>query len=168
MSAVSPRGLWIVTGLLLGLAIGALVPPLPLHAVATHSDEGFAICTAELFDGHEGIYFLDSRTGYLRALFLNPNNSKFTSFYEYKVLDDFNKPMSPKFLLVSGRSQLRATGNVKPSVGVVYVVETNSGIVNAYVAPYAPNHFSLNAPNTGTLIKLDTGKFVGQAVRPSK
>jgi len=162
------RGLWLVLGILLGLALGTLAPPLPLHATATSSNEGFSICTGELEPGFEGIYFLDFQTGDLRAMFLNPRSNKFTSFYEYNVLADFKDAKTPKFLMVSGHSPLLSQGNARPSTAIIYVVEINSGIVNAYVAPYPPNRTTLNSPISEKLVKLDSAKFRSTAIRENK
>src|SRR5262245_32944556 len=50
---------WLVVGLVMGLVVGLNVagiwPQVPLHAVATHGQESFAICTAPLDQDVEAV-----------------------------------------------------------------------------------------------------------------
>jgi hypothetical protein len=165
------HGLWLCGGILLGLALGTLAPPLPLHATATHGtsgpEEGIAICTAELEPGYEGIYYLDSRTGDLRAAFFNSLNNKINSIYSYNIRNDFkDASKTPKFLMVSGHTPLRPIGNISSSTGLIYIVEVNSGQMCVYSAPYGPNRASTTTD--AKLVMVGSLKFGGQAVRDNK
>lgn len=164
------RGWWLVSGVLIGLVLGGLVPPMPLHGSATASAEGFSICTAELEPGNEGIYYLDYQTGDLNAAFIHPRAHKFINIYKYNILKDFADARTPKFLMVSGSTPLifPQGGNVRPSVGMVYVVEVTSGIVCAYAAPYSINRESIPAATNEKLQLVDKGKFRSGVIRDTK
>src|SRR4051812_6114177 len=62
---------WLAVGLMAGVVIGlnasGLWPQVPLHAVATHGQDNFAICTGPLDDEIEAIFVLDFATGDLKA-----------------------------------------------------------------------------------------------------
>ena len=51
--------------LLVGLAVGSMLPHSPLHAVATDSNDAFIIATGPLAQDVEGLYLLDCLTGNL-------------------------------------------------------------------------------------------------------
>ena len=159
-------GWWLVTGVVIGLVLGGLVPPMPLHGSASQNVEGFSICTGELESGFEGIYYLDYQTGDLSGAFLHPRTGKFINLYKYNILKDFADAKSPKFLMVSGSSpMIFPQGNIRPSVGIVYIVEVTSGIVCAYTAPYATNRESIPTPTNELMRLVDKGKFRSQAIR---
>jgi hypothetical protein len=168
----STRKFWLMLGLFIGLGLGAMIPPVSLHAVATHGEEGFSVCTGELEPGFEGIYFLDYQTGELSAAFLHPRTGKFLNFYKVNILKDFAEAKTPKFLLTSGTANLllpaTLVSNANAARGIIYVTEMNSGICCAYVAPYGTNR--VNNPNKTEvpLVKLDTVKFRSQVVRDNK
>jgi len=139
---------------------------MPLHGSASQNVEGFSICTGELESGFEGIYYLDYQTGDLSGAFLHPRTGKFINLYKYNILKDFADAKSPKFLMVSGSSpMIFPQGNIRPSVGIVYIVEVTSGIVCAYTAPYATNRESIPTPTNELMRLVDKGKFRSQAIR---
>ncbi len=172
------RGVLLMVGVLVGLLMGIMLPFSQLHAVATHgSDEDgvrFMTCTAELEPGQEGIYYLDTRTGNLQSAFFNSRTQKITAAYEYNILNDFKEATAgatkatPKFLMVSGSFAFRQfAGNLRPSQGIIYVVEERSGIMCAYAAPYGPSRESAPAYKE-KLVLLATYKFGSQVIRESK
>ena len=102
----------------------------------------------------------------LSAAFLHPRTFKFINLYKYNILKDFADAKTPKFMMVSGSTpMIYPQGNIRPSVGIVYVVEATSGIVCAYAAPYATNRESIPTPTNETLRLVDKGKFRSQAIR---
>lgn len=166
MANGTKHGGWMLaTGVIIGLVLGGLVPPMPLHGSTAATVEGFSICTAELEPGYEGIYYLDYQTGDLSAAFIHPRTYKFTNLYKYNILKDFADAKTPKFMMISGSSPMIYTQNLRPSNGIVYVVEVTSGIVCAYAAPYLTNRESNPAATNGELKLVDKGKFRSQAIR---
>jgi hypothetical protein len=82
---------WLVglaVGLLVGWAVGALLPDTPLHAVATDRTDGFAMATGFVDDGVEAVYFLDFLTGSLNAAVLSNQTPRFQALYGTNVNAD--------------------------------------------------------------------------------
>lgn len=167
MANGSKQGSWMLAaGVIIGLVLGGLVPPMPLHGSTAASIEGFSVCTAELEAGQEGIYYLDYQTGDLAAAFLHPRNGRFINLYKHNILKDFAEAKTPKFMLVSSSTpMINPQGNIRPSVGIVYVIEVTSGIACAYTAPYATNRDSVAIPTNEALRLVDKIKFRSQAIR---
>lgn len=167
------KAAWLTIGLVIGLAIGVslsgVLPQTSVHAVATDSQEGFAIATGMVQDDVEAIYFLDFLTGDLRAAVLSIINGKFLSFFTYNVAADLSEPgaKNPRYLMVTGQADLRRglSGNIQPARSVVYVAEASSGIIAAYAMPWANQLQASGRPQMGNLILLDKKKFRTAAVR---
>ncbi len=159
-------GWWLATGVIIGLVLGGLVPPMPLHGSTAATVEGFSVVTAELEPGQEGIYYLDYQTGDLAAAFLHPRTGKFINLYKHNILKDFADAKTPKFMMVSSSTpMIFPQGNIRPSVGIVYIVEVTSGLACAYTAPYATNRESIPAPTNESLRLVDKIKFRSTAIR---
>jgi hypothetical protein len=152
------RYLWLVLGVLGGLMLSGFWPYTPLHAVATDRFETFALATGPCDNEVEAVYCLDFLTGDLRAAVLSTQTNKFTAFYQYNVLKDFNidTAKSPKFVMVTGLASLRrgAGARMRPSAAVLYVAETTSGVVAAYAIPWT-GYNAGTQKITGTLVPLD-------------
>lgn len=167
------KGAWLAIGLVIGLAVGVslsgVLPQTSVHAVATDSQEGFAIATGTVQDDLEAVYFLDFLTGDLRAAVLSAINGKFLSFFTYNVAADLSEPgaKNPRYLMVTGKVDLRRglSGNFQPAQSVVYVAEATSGLIAAYGMPWAGQLQSAGRPQLGQLILLDKKKFRTAAVR---
>ena len=90
-------------------------------AVAAAVEESFAVCTAPVGDGMEGLFLLDFETGDVAGGVLNQNTSKFTVGYRYNVLKDLGfkagKVKNPKFLLVPGQVNFILLDVVRPRGG---------------------------------------------------
>jgi len=163
------RWFWLSLGALVGLAIGVSVsgvlPAVPVHAVATHGQDNFAICTGPIDSNIEAVYFLDFLTGDLRAAVLSIQSRKFTAYYEHNVLADFQTGIkNPRFLVVTGVADLRRG---VPSLGqsVVYVAEASSGQVNAYGLPWVTGRPAMAMSGKNMLVPLDRVKFRTAAIR---
>jgi hypothetical protein len=162
------RWLYLAAGLVLGLILGGLWPDSPAHAVATAQIESFAVCTAPLDDDGEAIFFLDYLTGDLKGAAINPNNGKFTAFFQANVTTDLGVDVakSPKYLLVSGVNGFKRTaGGPQFGSSVVYVAELTTGKVVAYAVPW-----QRQARNSASAVKvsmtlLDGFLFRNVAVR---
>ena len=167
MANGTKQGSWMLAaGVIIGLVLGGLVPPLPLHGSTAASIEGFSVVSAELEPGQEGIYYLDYQTGDLGAAFLHPRTGKFINLYKHNILKDFAEAKTPKFMMISSSTpMIFPQGNIRPSVGIVYVIEITSGIACAYTAPYATNRESIPTPTNEALRLVDKIKFRSQAIR---
>jgi hypothetical protein len=158
----------LIAGLVVGLNIAGLWPQVPLHAVATHGQENFAICTAPMDEDIEGIFVLDDITGDLKAATLNTQTRRFNTFFEYNVVQDLATPntKNPHYRIVGGVAGLRANvaaGQLGRSV--IYVAEVTSGQVVAYGVPWVPGRASGAMPIKATLLPLDRWQFRTTAIR---
>ncbi|MCC7084671.1 MAG: hypothetical protein IT427_06660 [Pirellulales bacterium] len=162
---------WVSVGVLIGFLLAALMPARPLHAVATHGADGFALATGLIDANIEGVYFLDYLTGDLKGAVLNLNNGQFTTFYEYNVLRDLQVEggKAPKFLMVTGLGELRLRANqFQPGESIIYVMEATSGTLAAYAVPWNRGRATLpsSAPQNNGFVLLNVTKFRNIAVRP--
>lgn len=136
----SQSGVWVVVGVLLGIAVTLVLQGRPMYATATdHADE-FAIATALREDAIELVYLLDYRTGRLVSTSLNQQTGQFLPFAERNLASDFGltggrSATKPKFAMVTGISELVSRAGV-PVRHALYVVELNSGRLNAYTTLY--------------------------------
>ncbi len=165
------RWTWLALGLTLG-AVGAFAiarrEPIPVHAVATHGQDNFAIATGFVDDRFEAVYFLDFLTGDLKAAVLGLRTGQFNSFYKYNVLNDFGglNVKNPKFLLVTGVADFaRSRGNFQMARSVVYVAEATSGQIACYGIPWNTSIAAQNKGQTGTFQRLDVKPFRTPVIR---
>jgi hypothetical protein len=145
-----------------GIAIGALAPHAPLHAVATDHTDRFAIATGALDDVTEAVYYLDFATGDLRAAVISPVTRRFNAFFHANVVADLGVDLArnPKFLLVTGNTFFRANaGALQPGNSIVYVAEVTSGKMVAYNVPWSPNFANIGNPMRKAMSKLDVLPF---------
>ncbi len=162
---------WLSLGILVGFVLTSIMPARPLHAVATQGQDGFALCTGSIDNSLEGVYFLDYLTGNLKGAAISLATGKFTTFYEYNVLKDFqlDASKSPKFLMVTGVAPLRrGPSQVQPGLSMIYITELNSGICAAYAVPWAPGRSTAPTPAPQVLpfYLSDRYTFRNVAVRP--
>lgn len=132
---------WILTGVIAGLGLALIWPHEPVAAVATDRNEKFAICTAPLGVGAEGIFVLDFLTGRLTGAGVNRmggNNYGFVNFYFRNLAEDFQVDgnATPYYAITSGRAEIPNSGRTQWGDSVIYVAEMNSGKVAAYAVPY--------------------------------
>lgn len=130
------RTVWMVIGLVGGLAIATLWPHEQAKAVATDRDAQFAMATCQVgvIDPVEAVFVLDFLTGSLKGAVLNRTNASFTNFYFRDLATDFG--IDPKkeahYCIVTGLAQLAATGANPPATSVVYVGELTTGKIICY------------------------------------
>jgi len=77
-------------------------------------------------------------------------------------------PATPSYMMVTGMMNLRADprqGRTPPGRCVVYVAETNTGIVMAYVVPWSSEDSSANRPYVGPLLLWTADQFTTAVVR---
>lgn len=77
-------------------------------------------------------------------------------------------PQSPSYLMVTGGVNIQATaqqGRTPPGRSVVYVAETNTGIVMAYVVPWSTQDAAANRISGGPLLLWAADQFSTAVVR---
>jgi hypothetical protein len=166
------RTIWLAGGALIGLVVGlnaaGIWPQVPLHAVATHGQDNFAICTAPMDTDVEAIFVLDDVTGDLKAAVLNIQSRRFNTFFDYNVVQDLPTPntKNPHYRIVSGVTNIRqlvTAGQLARSV--IYVAETTSGQLVAYGIPWLPGRAAAAIPFRGSLVPLDRWQYRTTAIR---
>ncbi|HUY33141.1 MAG TPA: hypothetical protein VMV69_10195 [Pirellulales bacterium] len=153
---------WMLPTLLVGLAMGALAPHSPLHAVATDRSENFAMATGALDDVTEAVYFIDFTTGELHAAVISPVTRRFNAFFRANVQGDLGivAAKNPKYLLVTGTSMFRPNaGPLQPATSVIYVAELTSGKLAAYNVPWSQSFAQSGAPIRKAMTRLDVIPF---------
>ncbi len=165
------RQAWLVLGLACGLVIGlnaaGLWPTIPVHATATHGQDGFAIATGPLSGEIEAVYVLDYLTGDLKAAVINLQTGQFMTAYEYNVAKDLGGPngKSPRYAMVTGVADLRRGGLGQMGQSVVYVAEFNSGKLAAYGIPWTTGRENVLGAFKGSLVLLNIVKFRSVEIR---
>lgn len=130
------RTVWMVIGLIGGLAIATLWPHEEAKAVATDRDAQFAMATCQVgvIDPVEAIFVLDFLTGSLKGAVLNRTNATFTNFFFRDLPGDFG--VDPKkeahYCIVTGLAQMAQQGSIPPATSVIYVGELTTGKIICY------------------------------------
>ena len=174
-------GLGLAIGMVVGLVLGGLWPQSPVHATATDRVENFAICTGFVDENTEAVFYLDYLTGNLNAAVLSRRSSAFQSKFQTNVHQDLQKvinfnaantgtavqmPQSPNYLMVTGTANLTTQGRMYYGNTIVYVAETNTGIVMAYAVPWSRENFSADKPFTAPLELRAGEQFSAAMLRP--
>ena len=167
----------LLIGLLAGLMIAGLWPHTPLHAVGTDRSDSFALATGFVDQDVEAVYYLDSLTGTLRAAVLSNRTQRFQAMFETNIHADLARviqtkgggtgvqmPQNPNYIMVTGTADIRrAGGKLRPGRSVLYVAETNTGFVLAYIVPWLAERHSSDQNQVDTL-KLWAGEQFSTAV----
>jgi hypothetical protein len=158
----------IAAGLVVGLNVAGIWPQVPIHAVATHGQENFAICTAPLDLDVEGVFVLDDVTGELKGAALNLQLRRINTFFDYNITADLppGNTKNPQYRIVSGMANIRqnlAAGNLAHSV--LYVADVTSGQLVVYGIPWIQGRASGTVPIKTTLIPLDRWQFRSTPIR---
>ncbi len=129
--------LTLVIGCVLGAGITFLSPQQELKATSAHGNDKFSMCTVPITTLAEtdAVFVLDHLTGVLRGGYLNSGTGGFSHGYVRNVALDFAvNPATPepKYVIVSGPAQMRASGGTPPANGLLYIGELTSGKVIAY------------------------------------
>lgn len=153
-----------VSMLACGVAVGTQVARQPrrAHAAAAAVEDSFAVCTAPVGDGMEGLFMLDFETGDVSGGVLNQNTAKFTVGYRYNVLKDLGfkagKVKSPKFLMVPGQVNLVGPQANKLGQAVLYVTDVSTGVTAAYGVPWGTSAAAAAGGPVAPLVLLDVVK----------
>jgi hypothetical protein len=125
----------LVLGAVIGGGVVWTLPKDDLKAATATGNDKFSMVTVQTSPGEtEAVFVLDHLTGVMRGGFMG-NNGTFTHQYTYSVAADFRvNPATPepKYVIVSGEVNLRASGQAQPARGMLYVGELTSGAVIAY------------------------------------
>jgi len=167
----------IALGLVVGLVLGGLWPRAPLHATATDRVENFAMATGFVDPDTEAVFYLDYLTGILTGATVSRRGPGlgFQAVYTANVHRDLTgfiqsaggqPPQSPNYLLVTGSTKLPNTRNMTFGNTIIYVAETNSGVVIAYAVPWSQAAYSANTRINLELIPWAADKFGGAVLRP--
>ena len=163
---------WLGAGLAIGLVIGLNAagwwPQVPIHAVATHGQENFAICTTPMDEDVEAVFVLDDLTGDLRGAALNVQMRRLYTGFDYNVMNDLvtvnNK--NAHYRIVSGMANIRQNIQAGPLAhSVLYVAEVNSGQLVVYGIPWLAGRAQAAMPVKTTLVVLDRWQFRTTPVR---
>lgn len=187
---------WFALGTICGLLATGFWPNTPLHAVATDHSDTCVMATGMVDDSVEAVFLLDFLTGTLRGAVISNQSRGFQAVYETNVLADLaasvtalnvkvkaenvarkkqgaparpdvQLPQSPKFLMVTGISDLRrGAARLRPGRSVVYVAEVSTGLVLAYVVPWSPEQHSNDIAFQGKMILWAADQFATTVVRP--
>ncbi len=135
------------------------------HAVSANSDEAFAVCTAPIDSSTEGFFMLDFQTGDLSGGVLNQATGTFTGTYRCNVLTDLGfepgAAKQPRFLLVSGMSNLRRSPAGPLGQSLLFVTDSSTGRTAAYGIPWNPQQAQKGF--TSELVLLDVANPRGAA-----
>jgi hypothetical protein len=181
----------LATGFLLGTLVGGLWPDAPLHATATDRAENFALATGFVDDDIEAVYFLDFLTGMLRVAVVSNQRQGFQARYETNINNDLlsvvqllnagrpgqggplggqiQLPQTPSYLMVTGVADIRRGGAAReePGRSLIYVAETNTGILLAYAVPWSQGAHAADQPHGGRLVLWAGDLFSTAIKRPS-
>ncbi len=164
-------GLGLAIGLVVGLALGGFWPQSPIHASATDRVENFAIATGFVAEGTEAVFYLDYLTGNLSGAVPSRRSKGFQAMFGTNVHADLKTalagspvPQSPNYLMVTGTANLaNQGGGLTFGNTMVFVAETNTGVVMAYAVPWSREAHSANKPFQAQLIPW-AGKQFGAAM----
>lgn len=134
------RFLWLMLGMLVGIAVSQLWPHEPVRAASSDRNQKFGLITTLVGQGNEGVFVLDFLTGRLTGACLGKGRggvTEFMNFYFRNVAEDFQVGDKETHYAVSaGLADLQARGGAQFGASAIYVAELNSGKIGAYAIPY--------------------------------
>lgn len=164
------KGLCLGLGIVLGLIGGAFLPHAPLHAVAVDRSGDLVMASGLVADDLEGVFFLDSLTGELKGIVINPMVQPPTVgvTYSRNVVADMQIDVAkaPKFVMVTGLMPLRPLGGTNQfASSVVYVAEVTSGKMACYGMNFNRGQFNNMRGAAGEFLLFQSGQFRQAVVR---
>lgn len=146
------------------------LPFIPVQATATDSNDSFIVATGPIDEFVEGIFFLDPVTGELSCWVMSPWRQTFSAKFKYdKVADDLGlkKSKNSKLLMVTGTWDFRSSSKpIRPSLAIVYVVNSATGQFAAYSVPWNQN-IARKEEHRGELRLVGKGKARTKSIAPS-
>ena len=131
-----------------------------LRASGSHGAETLAMATGPIDSDGEGVFVLDFLTGDLQCFVLNPRIGKFTGWFKTNVVKDLpvEKGKKPAYVMVTGAWNPRGGSGSQPASCVVYVADSNTGLVAAYTFPWQRNAAAQAAPQAAGMLTLEVRK----------
>jgi hypothetical protein len=137
------RTAWLISGIVIGLAVALYWPHEPALAQVIDRADKFAMITVPTQPGEgEAVFLLDFITGRLVGADFNAQAAQFTQKYLRNIAADFNvaADSEAQYAIVSGFIDLRGgaarAGGGTPALGGIYIAEMNSGQVILYGFAY--------------------------------
>lgn len=135
------RFVWLVLGLLAGVAIASVWPHEPVQASSADRNQKFAMITTPIGGGYEGVFILDFLTGRLTGAVLGRvrnGGTEFINFYARNVAEDFEVAGNGEahYAISGGVAEIQGKGGIQWGNSAIYVSEMNSGKVAAYAVPF--------------------------------
>lgn len=128
------RGMWLVAGVLLGLAVATYWPAEEVRAHAVDRTNKIALVSAETTSGNsEAIFILDFVTGRLVGAAYNTQIGTFNQRYLRNVAGDFKVTGNAQYAIVPATVSIpQRGGGPTPALGGLYVAELTTGKVALY------------------------------------
>jgi hypothetical protein len=128
------RGTWLVSGILLGLAVAVYWPAEELHAHAVDRASKIALVSAETTPGNsDAVFIMDFVTGRLVGAAYNTQIGTFNQRYYRNVAADFKASGNAQYAIVPANVSIpQRGGGPTPALGGIYVAELTSGKVALY------------------------------------
>ena len=132
------RKVWLIAGVLIGLAIANYWPHEQAMAITTDRSEKFAMLTVPAANDTEAVFVLDFLTGRLTGAVFDRQAKGFVAFYYRNLAEDFQADvnLTPTYAIVQGAAPFRSRSGAQIAPSAIYVSELSSGKVNAYGIPY--------------------------------
>ena len=125
--------------------VADLFPVAPVFATASSESDGVVIATGTFSANVEAMYYLDSQSGRLSAGLISRSAPVFQKSFTRNLKNDLVEaceqiqlpiPTVPKFLMITGESDIRNVGaSSNMSRSLLYVSEINTGLVFVYALP---------------------------------
>ena len=132
------RRVWLIAGVVIGLAIANYWPHEQAMAISTDRSEKFAMMTVPAANDTEAVFVLDFLTGRLTGAVLDRQAKGFVAYYYRNLAEDFQADvnLTPTYAIVQGAAPFRSRSGSQIAPSAIYVSELSSGKVNAYAMPY--------------------------------
>ncbi len=139
---------------------------LRLKATASHGASSFSMATGSIDNEVEGIYALDFLTGDLTC-WVMPTGNAAGGIFKVNVLGDLppEKGKAPAYVMVTGLITINnVTGNTRPANTIVYVADSNTGVVAGYSVPWNRAMAKNGTSQEGTMMKV-FGPYSARQIR---
>jgi hypothetical protein len=133
------RMLWAAVGAGLAWALGLAFRGAPSMAITNDRVDDNVVATAP-WDENEithVVYILDVTRQQLVATAVSPTTGKFLGMAARDITQDFQvggRAGRPRFAMVAGRAHI--SGLARPIAHLLYIIDLNSGRINAYTLPF--------------------------------
>lgn len=144
-------------------ADGMLTPEMLLRASSAHGGKTLAMATGQIDDEVEGVFVLDFLTGdmYCWVVFSRNPQAGYVGIFKQNIAADLppEKGKDPDYVLVTGGIQaVKGSGANWPSNCVVYVGDSNTGNVAAYMISWNKTMASAGRPQIGPMVPIAVAK----------